>query len=56
MKGRLPPDVPLAIVIFATVAAVALRAVARRPEPLCVVATEPAPVTATAADDGPQSG
>jgi hypothetical protein len=29
MKTRMPPDIPLAIVIFAAVAAVALRAAAR---------------------------
>lgn len=31
MKQQMPPDVPLAIVIFAAVTAVALLAVARRP-------------------------
>jgi hypothetical protein len=45
---RRPADVPMAIVVVAAVAAAALRASARRPQ-------KPAPVTATAADDRPQS-
>lgn len=52
MKNRMPPNMPLAIVIFAAVAAVALRAAARRPR--WVLGTEPAPVTATADDSRPQ--
>jgi hypothetical protein len=43
--------VPLAIVLAATVAAVALRAAARRPEPRAMPGAERAPVTA-AAEDG----
>jgi hypothetical protein len=39
------PNMVLAIVLFAAVAAVALRAVARRPEPLEAPGTGPAPVT-----------
>jgi hypothetical protein len=31
MKKQMPPDIPLAIVIFATVTAGALRAAGRRP-------------------------
>ena len=54
MKNRMPPNMPLAIVIFAAVAAVALRAAARRPQPRWVLGTEPAPVTATADDSRPQ--
>jgi|SRR5215469_606935 len=54
MKNRMPPNISLAIVIFAGVAAVALRAAARRPEPRWVFGTEPAPVTATADDSRPQ--
>ncbi len=45
MKQQMPPNIPLAIVIFAAVAAVALRAAARRPEPRWVLGTEPAPGT-----------
>ena len=53
MKKQLPPDIPLAIVMFAAVAAVALRAAARRPEPRWVPGTGLAPVTATADDSRP---
>jgi hypothetical protein len=42
----------LAIVLFAAMAAVALRAAARRPQPRRVPGTEPEPVTGTA-DQGP---
>jgi hypothetical protein len=54
MKNRMSPNIPLAIVIFAAVAAVALRAAARRPETRCLPGAEPAPVTATADDRRPQ--
>jgi len=54
MKNRMPPNIPLAIVIFAAVAAVALRAAARRPETRWLPGAEPAPVTATADDRRPQ--
>lgn len=54
MKNRMPPNMPLAIVIFAAVAAVALRAAARRPQPRWPLGTEPAPVTGTADDSRPQ--
>ena len=50
MKTRVAPDIPLAIVIFAAAAAVALRAAARRPEPPQMPGTEPAPITATTDD------
>jgi hypothetical protein len=46
MKNPMAPDIPLAIVLFAAMAAVALRAAARRPEPRSVPGTGPAPVTA----------
>jgi hypothetical protein len=52
MKTRMPPDIPLAIVIFAAVAVVALRAAARRPEPPQMPGTEPAPIAATTDDSG----
>jgi hypothetical protein len=52
MKNRMPSNIPLALVIFAAVAAVALRAATRRPR--WVLGTEPAPVTATADDSRPQ--
>ena len=48
MKNLMAPNIPLAIVLFAAVAAVALRAAARRSEPRRVPATEPAPNTVTA--------
>jgi hypothetical protein len=54
MKNRGLPNIPLAIVIFAAVAAAALRVAARRPESWWVLSTEPAPVTATADDSRPQ--
>ena len=48
MKNEMAPNIPLAIVLLAAVAAVALRAAARRPEPRRVPGTEPALVTVTA--------
>ncbi len=54
MKNRMLPNIPPAIVIFAAVAAVALRVAARRPETRWVPGTEPAPVTATTGDSRPQ--
>src|SRR5690242_5573109 len=42
MKNLMAPNIPLALVLLAAVAAVALRAVARRPE---APGTAPAPVT-----------
>jgi hypothetical protein len=48
MKNLMAPNIPLAIVLFAAVAAVALRAAARRAEPRRVPGTEPAPDTVTA--------
>jgi hypothetical protein len=53
MKNRLPPNVPLAIAILAAVAAVALRAAARRPRPHGVLRTDP-PLVAAAEDNRPQ--
>jgi hypothetical protein len=47
MKKWMAPGVSLAIVLFAAVATVALRAAARRPEPRWMPGTEPAPVTVT---------
>ncbi len=55
MKNRMAPNIPLAIVLFAAVAAVALRAAARRPGPPRVPGTEPAPVTVTADESRPRS-
>jgi hypothetical protein len=54
MRNRLPASLPLVIVMFAAVAASALRAGARRPESREVLSTEPPPVTATAEDSLPQ--
>jgi hypothetical protein len=54
MKDRIAPSIPLAMVLFATVATVALRAAVRRPGPEPVPGTEPAPVTATADESRPR--
>jgi hypothetical protein len=51
MTNTMAPTIPLAIVLFAGVAAVVLRAAARRPEPQGVPGTEPAAATVTA-DEG----
>lgn len=48
MMNPMAPAIPLAIVLFAGVVAVALRAAARRPEPQGVPGTEPAAVIVTA--------
>jgi hypothetical protein len=48
MTNPMAPTIPLAIVLFAGVVAVALRAAARRPEPQEVPSTEPAADTVTA--------
>jgi hypothetical protein len=53
MRNRLPASVPL-VIMFAAVAAAALRAGARRPESREMLSTEPPPVTATAEDSLPQ--
>ena len=45
MRNLMAPNIPLALVLLAAVAAVALRAVARRPE---TPGTAPAPVTVIA--------
>ena len=45
MKNRMAPSISLALVLFAAVATVALRAAARRPEPRWMPGTDPAPVT-----------
>src|SRR5215470_8005184 len=47
MKNLMAPNIPLALVLLA-VAAVALRAAARRPEPPQAPGTRPAPVTVMA--------
>jgi hypothetical protein len=44
VKNPLAPNIVLAIVLFAAVAAAALRAVARRPGPQHALGTRPAPV------------
>ena len=44
MKNRIPLNMPLAIVILTAVAAVALRAAARRPEPRWAPGAESAPI------------
>ena len=48
MKNTLAPGVPVAIVLSAAAATVALRAAARRQQPRWLPCTEPEPVTATA--------
>jgi hypothetical protein len=54
VKNLLSANIPLAIVIFAMAAAVALRAVARRPGPRGVLGAEPPPVTAVTEDSQAQ--
>jgi hypothetical protein len=51
MKNLMAPKIPLALVLLAAVAAVALRAVARRPE---APGTAPAPVTVIAGQSQPR--
>ena len=48
MKNLMAPNIPLALVLLAAVAAVALRAVTRRPAPPEAPGTAPAPVTVIA--------
>jgi hypothetical protein len=50
MKTPMAPNIALAIIAFTAVAAVALRAAARRPGPQGVPGTKPAPATVTADD------
>jgi hypothetical protein len=54
MKNPMAPNMVLAIVVFAAVAAVALRAAARRPEPPEALGTGPAPVTVMAGQSQPR--
>ena len=58
MKNLMAPNIPLAIVLLAAVAAVALRAAARRSEPPQAPGTGPAPVTVMAghSQSQPQTG
>jgi hypothetical protein len=44
MKNVMTPNITLAIVLLAAMAAIALRAAARRPEPRWAPATESAPI------------
>ncbi len=53
MKNTLAPGVPLAIVLSAAVATVALRAAARHQQPRWLPGTDPEPVTATAKESRP---
>ena len=55
MKNQMAPAISVAIVFFAAVATVALRAAARRPGPRPVPGTESAPVTVTADESRPRS-
>ena len=55
MKNTMAPGIPLAIVLFAAVATVALRAVSRRQEPRRLPGTEPEPVTADESRPQPPS-
>jgi hypothetical protein len=52
VKNPMTPNIPLAMVLLAVVAAVALRAASRRPKPRWVAGTQPPPFTVTA-DKGP---
>jgi hypothetical protein len=54
MKNRVAANIPLAIVFSAAVAALALWAAARRPEPHGVPATEPASVMVMADESQPR--
>jgi len=56
MMDRMAPSIPVAIVLLAAVAVVALRAAAKPPEPRRVLVTEPAPVTVTAGESRPRLG
>ena len=55
MKNTTAPDIPLATVLFAAAATVALRAAARRREPRLLPGTEPEPVSVTAEESRPPS-
>ena len=54
MKNPMAASIPLAIVLLAAVAAVALRAAARGPEPRPGSGTEPASVTVQAGESRPR--
>lgn len=54
MKNRMALNIPLAVVLCAAIAAVALRAVARRPRPPRGPGTEPAPVRVAADESRPR--
>ena len=51
MRDPIAPNIPLAIVLFAVVAAIALRAASRRPKPRWVTGTQTPPFTVTAAKE-----
>ena len=53
MKDWMAPNIPLTIAIFTALAAVVLRAAARRPEPGRMAGTRPAPITVTADESQP---
>ena len=55
MKNPMAPNIVLTIALFAAVAAVALRAVARRPEPPEAPGSGPAPVTVMTGQSQPQA-
>jgi hypothetical protein len=48
VKNPITPNIPLAIVLFAAVAAVALRAASKRPKPRWVAGSHTPPFTVTA--------
>jgi hypothetical protein len=54
MKNRMALNIPLAIILCAAIAAVALRAAARRPRPPRMPGTEPASVRMAADDSRPR--
>ena len=55
MKNQMAPAISVAIVLFAAVATVALRAAGRRREPRSLPGTEPEPVSVTADESRPPS-
>jgi hypothetical protein len=56
MRVWMAPSIPLTIVLFTALAAVVLRAAARRPEPGRVPGTQLAPVTVLAGETPPRPG